>query len=205
MLLILLALPAFVFLFFRFFGNNYYDLPVYHPLVAEGQVVRQGADTVYYRVEGLLGTDRSGSARGSEMLEGRINLVCYPDSDSRTDHANLINELRRLETAFRNEEPVQGIIVAAQEEMGWQKALDPDFWTVLVDQTTEKQPGGLATLLKLDRQPLAGRTFPEHCGLVLIDGNRQIRGYYQQADESEIDRLMAEIKILLYQNSTREK
>src|SRR5690606_22402757 len=105
------------------FGNNNYDLPVYHPLMEEDRVVVQGADTVYYRVEGSLGADRSGLAYGSAMLEDRINLICFLDSGNRSDRQNLKNELKRLETVFRGENRVQGIVVTAQTERtsGWEK------------------------------------------------------------------------------------
>lgn len=192
MLIVLLALPAFFFLFLKLFGTNHYDLPYFHPVTdSAGQVRLNGADTVYYSIEGPLGLDYQGDTVFADLLEGQVTFFLIPDrSPGET--------VRRKEAEARFIGKFGGpdnVLFVGRKK----KDDHPDAFPETVrwvDDTAGSIPGW-GEILKTDIPGL--RTFSKDISLVLVDGKRHIRGYYDLSDQDEFDRAVAEGRILLYQ------
>lgn len=61
-LISILAVPTFVFVFLKFFGQNYYTLPYLMPEIDEtGQVVMKGTDTVFHQIPPYKLIDQKGT------------------------------------------------------------------------------------------------------------------------------------------------
>lgn len=185
MLIVLLALPAFFFLFLKTCSTNHYDLPYFNPEYGPGnRVLLNGSDTVYYKVSGVIGVDPKGDTVLSEVLDGYVNVFFTGSGDPGTKE-RLEEEKERLIGRLGDAGHVQylekGTDMTARGRIRLENA--PDW----------------ETLLKMGKSNGESRTFSPEASLVLVDGRRHIRGYYDLLDADDFDRAIAEIKILLYQ------
>lgn len=199
MLIVLLAFPAFFFLFLRGCGTNHYDLPYFYPLSdSAGNIVFEGADTVYYRVSGLLGFTPGGDTVTSDVLNGRVNAF-YPGGSKPAEGDHMGEEKSRLLERLEKEGDFQFL-----ERAGWEVQEDRSAPAV-IRLTAADSANPWEGILKIDQKNASGGTNHENSLLVLVDGERHIRGYYDLSDPEDFDRALAEIKILLYQKSLAEK
>ncbi len=198
MLIVLLALPAFFFLFLRTCATNHYDLPYFHPLAdSAGRVIFDGKDTVYYQVSGVLGVTLGGDTVTSRVLGGKITAF-YLGGDS--DGENRLSEYKsRLVEILANERDFQLLerIRSGHDGSGEVPAV------IRVESGTGL--GSWESILKIDEKNGSAGTLYENSSLVLVDGERYIRGYYDLSDTDDFDRAAAEIKILSYQKKIAEK
>ncbi len=199
MLIVLLAFPAFFFLFLRGCGTNHYDLPYFYPLSdSAGRVVFDGADTVYYRVSGVLGVTPGEDTVTSGVLDGRINAF-YPGGDNLAEEDHAGEEKSRLLERLEKEGSFQFLERAGRG--GQEDRSAPTIIRLAAVEGADPWEG----ILKIDEKNASGGTLYENSLLVLVDGERHIRGYYDLSDPEDFDRALAEIKILLYQKSLAEK
>lgn len=193
MLIILLAFPAFFFLFLKTCGTNHYDLPYYHPLLSDNEVILRGADTVYYQVSGILGVTSEGDTVSSDVLTDRVNVFFlkgqYDEGATAMERykTRILDKLEHEEKCLFFERYRQGNGGDTGESR-----------RVFVQQPSENYPGW-EILLRIDENQNVGRTFSPNSSLILVDGKHHIRGYYDLTDPAEFDRVLAEIKVLLYQ------
>lgn len=194
MLIFLLAFPALFFLFLRSCGTNHYDLPYFHPVTdANGQIA--GSDTVYYQLSGPIGITPGGDTVQAEELDGKINVFLYGIPAAGTSSTRWETNRNRLLDVMSGEDDCQFLESESVTDTNTAPRVirlkEPaDSWKIL---------------LKLDKTPALGRTFSPNSSLILVDGARRIRGYYDLTDSDELDRAMAEIKILLYQKKVAAK
>lgn len=165
LLFIALILPVSIFLFLHYFGQNEFEIPIYHKSPSQDipadcqfdyqypyKVVNSGIElsgpTIVYFTSGL--TD--------ELLE---------DSKS---------QLARLREEFESNAPKLILLGMANGSV-----------TTGVDMVVD------SAAYEIEKKCifLAGSN-----RLVLIDTEKQIRGYYENASLKEVDRLIVELKIL---------
>lgn len=193
MLIVLLAFPAFFFLFLRTCGTNHYDLPYFHPLAdSADRVVVDGKDTVYYRVSGVLGITSAGDTVTADLLEGRVNAF-YRGGDNPAMEAHLAEERTRLVERLAKEENFQFLERAGRENR------EDTPGAAVVRLAAAGDESRWEDILKIDEKNNSSGTLYGNSSLVLVDGARHIRGYYDLSDPDDFDRALAEIKILLYQ------
>lgn len=200
LLIVTLVIPALIFTFLQFFADNHYDLPYYHPLVApNGSVVDERGDTVYHQFSKLTLKQDSTRDTISEKLIGQVTVVSYLPAECRDTCKLVLSQLERIER-LRKEIPELTILTLA--ENGAEKSAD-DGWKVLYAERESIK----RCLKELRFQTVIpkSKTSGLKSKLVLLDKKGFIRGYYDGSDATEIDRLMAEIKILDYEEKIKKR
>lgn len=77
-LIAILAVPTFIFVFLKIFGQNYYSLPYLMPELDEtGQIVMKGPDTVFHQIPKYELIDQKGNKFNSENVKGKIYIADF--------------------------------------------------------------------------------------------------------------------------------
>jgi protein SCO1/2 len=193
LLIVTLVIPALIFIFLRFFATNHYDLSYFNPeLDVNGKVIVQNGDTLYSKVSDIC----------LEMGDGAINgvtVVGYLPEVSDDSSRVALSQLQRI---FDMRSEITDLSIVTVGIKGDHEAKDlPDEigktgWA-LIFATKEKIDTCFIKELGFDLNPVS--KFKQN-SLVLVDRQGYVRGYYNGADATEADRLMAEIKILDYES-----
>jgi protein SCO1/2 len=197
-----LVIPALIFTFLKFFATNHFNLPYYHALHDEnGKVLMSEGDTVFYKavIKGLKTTD--GNELSSDLLDNKVTVLSVfpPVYDNAT--ALEYTQLGRV-FALRQTIPYLQLITAAETwpktEEDLPEAMGKEGWKVYTfsDSTGRME---LYRSVKLDTAIPGVKNDRIVHRLVLLDQQLHIRGYYDGTDVEDIERLMAEIKILDYE------
>lgn len=213
-LIVLLAVPAFIFVFLKMFGHNYYKLPYLMPEIDEtGQVIMRGADTVFHKIPAFQLIDQNGQQFSSEQTKGKIYVAEFFFTRCGTICPKLTTNLTRVQSLFANDPSI--LIVS--------HSVDPkhDSSAVLLKyaQKYDAKAGKWFFLtgekktiydlaIKGYKLPAADaseydkkiksidETFIHSEKLLLIDKEGYIRGIYDGTYSPDVERLIAEIKVL---------
>ncbi len=192
-LLLILAVPLLILIFLEQFGEQHYTIPT-DPADAEGLSAEVPAGSLgqAFRLFAPL-FDFKGKAFLEQDFTGKI-LVVYCMPNVPPDTAELILEkLTRVQNVFEQDTLVRLLTVVPTKQLDSLSPLaqryraQAEAWTFLAD----------TTLGNVSAQWLPKRT--NAATLLLIDQAQQVRGYYDGAQEKEVDRLVAETRILLYE------
>lgn len=204
-LTLLLIFPIFVIWFLKSFGENKFSIPVFHQdataLVSEYCTPEEGQ----HYIPPFILTDQEGEALTEKFMEDKITVVSFFNSHCLEDCQKLNDELLRLHGNFEEVPGVRvlslstdpatdapTILKAYAEARG---LTNPKWYFATGEKSTINKLIQCGFILPVAEQTLAV-TAPENLQLVLVDGQRRIRGYYG-SDRKEVDRLITEIKILL--------
>ena len=191
-LLLILAVPLLILVFLEQFGKQHYAIPT-DPAEAEGLSAEVPAGSLgqAFRLPKSW-RDAEGSVISEEVFSRKI-LIIYCESTMRSDTAALILEkLTRVQNVFEQDTLVRLITIiptkrlSSLRELAQRYRAQPKVWTFLADTT----PGSVS--LKLLSEGTNAAT------LMLVDQAQRVRGYYDGTKEREMDRLVAEARILLY-------
>lgn len=193
-LLLLLALPVFIWLFLKFFGQNRFEVPVYY----EEGTSQQGCpdDQQPHVIPPFSLQSLSKDVPATEkMLNGRVSAVFFLNPPCDAACIQVMEELARVQDVFEKQGPVQLITIsnfkADARELATRFNSREDRWKFLMGESQEVQD--------LKRCGFVLTQPPEtNPSVVLIDEKRRIRGYYAGTDPEDMDRLILEIRILLY-------
>ncbi|MCF2490373.1 hypothetical protein [Dyadobacter sp. CY347] len=194
LLIVTLVIPALIFVLLRLFATNHYDLPYFNPeLDSNGQVQIVNGDTVFQKRSELQ------LASGKHPLENDITVVSFLPKECADTCKLVLSNLKRIYD-MRSETNRLSITTLLEDNLSAASAYPSELgtkgWKTLKATNTEAE-----TLLNLESASSQRRSelYPLESRLMLIDSKGYTRGYYNGADPEEIDRLMAELKILNYE------
>lgn len=194
LLIFTLVMPALVFVFLRYFGSNHYELPYYNPkLDAAGNIEMRGADTVFNKADAIDLFELSSTSKPG--LTGRYTVINYIDSSEEDSIKLVVAQLDRIHTLARNIDMISIVSIIDSSEIGKWSGIKKVGWA-LVSGNSEEISNVLNRTLYLDRNL---ESIPAYAKLLLTDDKGYVRGYYDARQPEEIERLMAEIKILNYE------
>ena len=209
LLIIVLVVPALIFLFLQGYTANHFDLPYYVPLrnPMTHEVLVKGEDTVFYQVKdfSLTSVDSTSAITSAQLLGKTVVLSafkspCDAGCEKTLSELNRINVLHEtypslsiLTIINENEESLSK--VARYQKAGWEVVMVPD-------STYQNVVQGTFHLLPED---LKGQTISFNNRLSLLDGKGYIRGYYDGEKTEDVERLLAEIRVLEYNRKTAQK
>lgn len=168
-LLITLAIPAFVFIFLHGFGDNKFEVPLYY---------EEGVDTAFVSC-----TLEVPHRVLKSNLKDKITVVSF--------NKEQLNELNRLCVDYESYAEFQSILFydSSKQQLGNRSA------RLKNDQLKFSAVGDFSALLSclfiIDESEL--KEFP----LVMVDQDQRIRGYYYTSDTEEFERLIHELNIIL--------
>jgi protein SCO1/2 len=220
-LIVLLVLPASVFLFLRGFGKNHYTVRTYYPLIDSGtgepiirkkiEFDREVNDTLFHQIPAFSLIDQNGKQVTSAITENKIYVANFIFTRCTSICPKMSTELSRVQEAFLNqpnvlllshtvdpENDTPDIIKAYAAEY---KAIPAKWYFLTGDKGAIyqlAQKGYKIPAVDLSSETQSPEDMFIHSEkLVLVDQNRHIRGYYDGTDPKEVDRLVLETKILL--------
>jgi len=208
---LLLLVPVLAFLFLFRFGSNRYALPTYLPDRVDSTQVggEWRRDTVFHQVVPFQLPASTGRMVSSQELgKGLYIAQFYGDDAASTQVARV---LLRVQEKFRHEPRVRLVTFVLNGNPGTPASLQllaekygtiAGKWFFLA--------GSADTLRRLTRQEFRLTADPKRLPdavptanipagrLLLVDNQRRIRGIYDGTDGREIDRLLTEITVQLY-------
>jgi protein SCO1/2 len=205
LLIATLVIPALIFVFLKLFATNHYDLPYYHPEInAEGSVIVNNGDTLFYTVPSIALMKPDSSAGTAVFGQGKMTLAGYLPEICDDSCKLYLNQLARLSTLGESIDNLQFLTIAQKwnaANADYPEGINTPGWPVLTGTDAEID-SILRNVLKLQTNIPGQKTNSLESKLVLIDTHGHVRGYYNAADAEEADRLMGEIKILDYERKT---
>ncbi|AMJ66739.1 SCO family protein [Hymenobacter sp. PAMC 26628] len=208
---LLLLVPVLAFLFLYRFGANRYALPTYLPDRVDSTQVggKWQRDTVFHQIQPFQLLASNGRELTSQSL-GRGMWVAQlfgPDETS----ARVARELLQVQEKFRQEPLVRIVSIvlepgpspaATLAQLAEQYGTIAGKWTFAtgaadaLKQVAQQELGRAAQPHQLP--PMVGPNLPPGT-LLLIDRDRRVRGVYDGTKPREIDRLLTEINVQLYE------
>jgi protein SCO1/2 len=209
---LLLLAPVLAFLFLYSFGTNHFALRTYYPTRVDSTQVggKWQRDTVFHQVGNFRLRTQTGQWLTQQNLGNGVYVASFFFTTCPQVCPRLNTQLQRVQEKFRKDPRVKLV----------SHTVDPQHDSVAVLANYAEQYGAIAgkwyfltgpkdsiNRLALEEYKIASpgpATIAQAPGLVhsqrlvLIDRDKHIRGVYDGLDPKEVDRLMTEIRILLY-------
>ena len=208
---LLLLLPVLAFLFLFHFGSNRYALPTYLPdRVDSTQVGTEWQrDTVFHQVKPFRLLSSSGREVSSQELGSGLYIAQFYGDDAASPR--VARQLLRVQEKFRHEPRVRLVtfvlppaeaqatsLVHLAEQYG---TIAGKWFFLTAPADTLRQLTHQEYRLTTDPKRLPGAVYTANLPagrLLLVDRDRRVRGEYDGTDGREIDRLLTEITVQLY-------
>lgn len=222
-----LVLPALIFLFLKFFGQNHFVLPRYIPLIdstTNEPIIRKienpkkgqpEIDTVFRTIPSFSFIDQNNQVFTNEKTKGKIYVSNFIFTRCGLICPKVTNQLARVQDAFLDKKDILFVSHTVDPQYDTpeilkkyaskNEAIDGKWYFV-----TGKKADLYNMALKGYFVPISDAsvynkaiTKPDEAfihseKMILVDKEGVIRGFYDGTDSKDVDRLMVEIKILLY-------
>lgn len=193
LLIVTLVIPALIFVLLRLFATNHYDLPYFNPDIGnDRKVVIANGDTVFRKQSEVQLSSRSYD------IANQITVISFLPKNCADSCKLVLSNLKRI-FDMRSETNNLTIKTLTEDSLATSSTypieLDKEGW-----ETWKASIKDAERLLALPSSQDTSELYPIESRLMLIDSRGYTRGYYNGMDPEEIDRLMAEIKILNYEN-----
>ena len=209
---LLLLLPVLAFLGLYRFGTNRYALPTYLPDRVDSTQVGGGwqRDTVFHQVTPFQLSASSGRPVGSQELGQGMYIAQFFSDDEASPR--VARQLLRIQEKFRHEPRVKLVTFVLNRDAGGNTSnlakLAEQYGTIAgkwffltgpadtLSQLTQRE-----FRLTSDPKRLPGAQYTANIPagrLLLVDNQRRVRGIYDGTDGREIDRLLTEVTVQLY-------
>jgi len=216
-LLILLAIPVFIFAFLYLFGENKYEVKVLSPkelTVYNPKVVNCEENIVdgVHRIPEFTFTSQDSAAYGLENLKGKIFVTDFFFTKCPSICIEMTSELLRVQEFYKKEPNVQLVSFSVDPTYDSPSVLaeyaekynaNTHKWNFLTGEAKdiyELARCGFFIVAKPNEE--IKNDFIHSDKLVLVDTKGRIRGYYSGTDREDVDRLITEIQVLLQENDS---
>ncbi len=213
-LIVVLVLPALVFIFLKSFGDNKFDLPYFFPELDEsGQVVITNGDTVFNTIQNFQLLDHD-SLNFQLAEQSDIKIVNFFFTRCGTICPISNHNLDRVKETFKLDSRLSYLSISVDPVYDTPSTLKKyieknnfkhDSWKFLTGEKAKiydlaikefKIPVSDASTYDSTIKSI-DETFIHSDKFLLLDSDNHVRGIYTGTDNEEIDRLKLEIKILL--------
>ena len=207
---LLLLVPVLAFLFLFRFGTNRYALPSYLPDRVDSTKVGGGwqRDTVFHQIAPFRLQASTGRPVSSQELGQGMYIAQFFANDAASPQ--VARQLLRVQEKFRHEPRVKlaTFVLSGAVNTGSLSQLAEKYGTIAgkwfflagpadtLRQLTQRE-----FRLTSDPKRLPGAEYTANIPagrLLLVDNQRRVRGIYDGTDGREIDRLLTEITVQLY-------
>ncbi len=195
LLTLILGLPVGLYLFLQRYGTNQYQVPIFYQSGIREPVAGCPETTEPYY---LPNQSFSGTGPWSNLHELKGRLTVFALIKSNCDHTHeAVDQLAAIGNRYRNDSRVgiMGLVSDSANEfqlwnqIGQRYNFDLGKWSII---RGGNQVADFTCILNI---PFAGCEDGER--VVLVDGALRLRGYFKAPDQEDMDRLLAEIEILL--------
>lgn len=202
-LLVTLAVPALLFVFLHTFGENEFVIPIYYQDGVKDSHEHCTWPAGPYQVPEFALTGEDKKEITSEILTDRISIISFGPLAGSSDLVTPFRDLTRVMTAFKESPNVQLLSLSSASVSAPRPTnVLGDRWFLLSDeQETIDELASCGLVLPSADFPVLALEY----SLVLVDGQKRIRGYYDSRTKEEIDRLITEIEILKLEPSYEQE
>ncbi|NID10399.1 SCO family protein [Fibrella aestuarina] len=220
-LIVTLMVPAFAYIMLRACTQNHYTLPRYIPVIdsTNGSPVMHSItglngetqqDTLYRHVPGFSLIDQDSQAVDQTIIKGKIHVADFFFTRCGTICPILQSSLSRVQEIFKERDDLAFLSYSVDPENDKPKQLKAyakkvgakaGTWYFLTGDKAQiynlAQRGYFLPVV--DHGVSYGKpdeTFIHSEKLVLVDKEGIIRGFYDGTDKKDVDRLIAEIRVL---------
>ena len=208
---LLLLLPVLAFLFLYRFGSNRYALPTYLPDRVDSTKVggEWQRDTVFHQVAPFKLPASTGRPVSSQELGQGLYIAQFLANDAAS--AQVARQLLRVQEKFRHEPRVKLVTFVLDSDAANATSLSKlaeQYGTIAGKWFFLTGPADTLRNLTLrefrltaDPTRLPGAVYTANIPagrLLLVDNQRRVRGIYDGTDGREIDRLLTEVTVQLY-------
>ena len=208
---LLLLVPVLAFLFLFRFGTNRYALPTYLPDRVDSTQVggEWQRDTVFHQIAPFRFLASTGRTVSSQELGNGLYIAQVYMADGASER--VARQLSRVQEKFRHEPRVRLVTFVLNIESGAKPSIAHlaeqygtiagKWFFVTGAADTLNQLARQEFRLTADPKRLGGAVFSANipAGRLLLDHNqRRVRGIYDGTDGREIDRLLTEVTVQLY-------
>ena len=204
-LIIALVIPALIFLNLKYFAHNHYRLPVYYAIDST-ENGKNFKITKAHSIPDFKLLSQDSVLVSLSKFKNKILIVDFVFTRCQTICPKMTNELLRIQEDFADDSDVNIISFTVDPEFDkpyvlkkhiLDKNVDINKWTFLTGTKDSiyalAQIGFFLTAMEDRDRPLE---FIHSDKVVLVDKKGWIRGYYNGTDRKDIERLVAEIKVL---------
>jgi protein SCO1 len=208
-LLLLLVVPVFVFLFLKKFGKNHYSIRKYYPVAIDS--TGKTSDTTFHKIPAFSLTNQENENITEQDVRGKIVVADFIFTRCPTICPKMSTQMTRVQDAFTKQNEVKLVSFSVDPERDSVEVLQDyarkykvrsDKWNLLTGNKKDiydlARYGFKVSALMGDGGP---EDFIHTEKLILVDKEGIIRGYYDGTDPEEVDRLIVEAKILIYEYS----
>ncbi len=217
-LTLILIIPVLFYTFLQLFGENeFVELDVLNPAV-EGCQPNLG-DSVHL-VPDFNFTSQTGTSVSNQTIEGKVYVAGFFDSENADTSKTIMTALERVQERFKEDKEVKILLhtfnptvdsVEILKNFATKYKANPTQWFFLTGDSTQLNNqlrcGYLPFSSYADKERVytfSADDFQAHL-LVLVDRDKQIRGYFDALIRTEVDRLMTEIDLLMLEYAKREE
>ena len=202
LLISLLAIPVLIYIFLQLFGENYYSIPVYYQKGFEAGELNCNPSSGQHYVNLI---HEVKPERTNFTLNEKITVFSFLNEDCNQDCQEKFNQLSRLTGIFNESDSVQVLSFVLKDSVTnnnnnfvdqLNNNRESKAWQFIQVKENEIREFYQCELL-LASDTLPGDNYSDR--FVLIDKKSRIRGYYDALSLEEVDRLILEIRILLYE------
>lgn len=207
--LAIILVPVIVLLLLNTGKSNYIKLPYY----GESHFSNEKGDTIHFRVPAFSFTDQKGKMVSSNDFAGKIKIVSFFYSTCSGHCDMLFKQLKELQKGYMNVPQVAMLSFSLKPQLDSVENLNSFFseWRIEYPQW-RLLTGDSAAMTRIVNEGFLScipgkkeliKSTPDSVLLhhvFLVDQNDHIRGIYDGTDVREMQRLDAEIRVLLITN-----
>jgi protein SCO1/2 len=204
----LLVLPVLVFLLLDKFGSNHYNVQVYYPL---DSVYQDGKYQItgYHTIPEFNLIDQDGKPLKGSDLRGSIYVTDFFFTTCPGICPKLTNQLKRVQEEFASNDQIKILSITVDPAHDSAEVLKnyaelnraiPNKWffaTGQKDSIYNLAHNGY--FISAGEEKNGPEAFLHSSKLILVDKEGRIRGYYDGTSQTEVDRLVTEIKVILHE------
>jgi protein SCO1/2 len=213
----IIAIPIFLYLFLVIFGVNKHKLKKFHPIDVIKKEIKPGVfkyDTIYHKVKDFTLITHLGDTFSTSSIPDKIYIVDFFFTRCSSICPQMTKQLTRIQERFKKRNDFKILSITIDQNYDTPDVLksyskkfnaNDSLWLFL---TGEKNV--IYNLAKnqfflnvLEDNTLEQEEFIHSDKVVLVDKNRNIRGYYNGTSDEDIERLMIEMDILFYEYSKK--
>ena len=201
LLLFLLVGPLLFYISFHLLGTNHYSIKKYYPI----SVNNNTNDTIYHQIPDFSFTNQLGEKVDKNTFEDKIYVANFFFTSCPTICPKMTNSMKYLQDSFKNHDDVIFLShtvdpetddVSTMKEYADLQEADHEKWNFVTGNKED-----IYKIAKEGYKIIATENdgFVHSEKLVLVDKNFVIRGYFNGTNEKEVEDLLSNIRILMYE------
>lgn len=215
LLLVILLLPALIYLFFSTGKHGMMHLPIYYPQDVKTTVVdgKERTDTIYHTISPFRFIDQAGDTVTEKALEEKIYVADFFFTTCPSICPKMMTQMMRVDEAMKDRQDFMIIShtvdpahdsVEVLAEYAKTIHADPARWMLVTGTKKDIYDIGMdGYKLAVDEDPRAPGGFLHSELFVLVDMHKRVRGYYDGTDSTQVSKLISDINLLAAEHQAR--